>query len=255
MSTLLAGCEAAVKPVSWVLPAHLDEASGLAMSVDGRLFVHNDEQAIIYEFDPQNGQLYPVLKISDPAVEADFEGIAILKDSFYLLTSDGLLYRADGALNFYSATVEAEVIDTGLKQQCEFEGLATFKQKLYLACKKFYVDKNQLSVYVFNPETRQIEDQIRIPLEDLELKKFRPSGIWVTQSLIYLVSARPRLVTVINHQGALVRHYVLPANQHRQPEGIAITPAGGLILADEGDKQDGQISIYQDMAGLTELSD
>ena len=36
----------------WKLPEDLDEISGLALTADGRVLAHNDEQGIVFELDP-----------------------------------------------------------------------------------------------------------------------------------------------------------------------------------------------------------
>jgi hypothetical protein len=121
--------------VQWKLPKRLKEISGLALSSDERLFAHDDEQAVIYQIDWQRGGLVKAFALGDPPLRDDFEGIAIAGDDFYLITSNGILYRtkegADGA------HVEYERIDTGIGAQCEVEGLTTDLRRnlLLVACK------------------------------------------------------------------------------------------------------------------------
>src|SRR5574339_266282 len=39
------------------LPAELHEISGLAVSADGRVFAHGDEEGTIYQLDPRSGRV------------------------------------------------------------------------------------------------------------------------------------------------------------------------------------------------------
>ncbi|MEM7504621.1 MAG: hypothetical protein AAF417_21465, partial [Pseudomonadota bacterium] len=73
----------------WRLPKRLKEISALAMSDSHRLFAVDDEIAIIYEIDYDNGKLLQAFAFGEPALRGDFEGLALVGDRFYLLTSDG----------------------------------------------------------------------------------------------------------------------------------------------------------------------
>jgi len=74
------------------LPKELKEISGLAMSSDGKLFCHNDEKGIIYQLDYKTGNIVSKFKLGWLTVQRDFEGMAIAKDIFYLVTSSGKIY-------------------------------------------------------------------------------------------------------------------------------------------------------------------
>ncbi len=104
------------------LPNRLREISGLAVAGDGRLFAHDDERAVIYEVDPRAGELVKAFALGDPVSRADYEGIAVVGDRFYLVTSDGVIYesaegRDDDRLVF-------NTYGTGVGRRCEIEGLA-----------------------------------------------------------------------------------------------------------------------------------
>ena len=119
----------------WRLPKRLKEISGLAMSDGNRLFAVDDEIAIVYEIDYDNGKLLKAFAFGEPALRGDFEGLALVEDRFYLLTSDGILYDAKEGRD--GDHVSYNRIDTGLGRQCEFEGLSedVTPGALLLACK------------------------------------------------------------------------------------------------------------------------
>src|SRR5687768_6569101 len=90
-----------------VLPDELAEISGLAFAPDGRLFAHGDEQGLVHRLDPRNGKILGSFALAatgrEPdlgkklkgaraadAVIGDFEGIAIVGDRFFLVTSNGV---------------------------------------------------------------------------------------------------------------------------------------------------------------------
>ena len=76
----------------WELPKALQEISGLAVDSAGRIFAHDDEQAIIYQLDPATHRVVKRFSFGLPAVRGDFEAIAVVGRQLILTTSDGVLY-------------------------------------------------------------------------------------------------------------------------------------------------------------------
>ncbi|HSH75825.1 MAG TPA: hypothetical protein VLA09_09090, partial [Longimicrobiales bacterium] len=72
------------------LPGRLDEISGLAVTTDGRLFGHDDERAVVHEIDPGAGAVEKRFSLGDPPLRGDFEGIAVVGERFFMVTSGGL---------------------------------------------------------------------------------------------------------------------------------------------------------------------
>lgn len=242
---ILAGFAAGDTAERWKLPRRLQEVSGIAMSVDGRIFIHNDEKAIIYEFDSVSGDISSILKIGDPALRDDFEGLAIIDSDFYLLTSSGYLHKVQDGLSLHEAVVSSQVFDTGLADICEAEGLSSHNRKLFIVCKTNYndVDKDHLLIYRFDPGTQLTYLFLRIAYSELGFLKVSASGLAVKDNRIYVVAASQRLLLVITHQGEFLEHRWLAKKYHRQTEGIGVTDEGVLILADEGGKR-GRITVY-----------
>src|SRR5512134_2075673 len=76
-------------PRQFTLPGKIKEASGLAMSADGRLFSHDDERGVVYQLDYAQGKIVKQFSIGNFGVQEDFEGIAIKKDTIFLVTGGG----------------------------------------------------------------------------------------------------------------------------------------------------------------------
>src|SRR5690606_17400976 len=75
------------------LPGRLDEISGLASTPGGRLFGHDDERALVNEIDPATGEVGKRFSAGDPPLTGDFEGIAVVGERFFLVTSVGILHE------------------------------------------------------------------------------------------------------------------------------------------------------------------
>ncbi len=114
----------------------LDEISGLAISGDGRLFCHDDESGAIYQLDKESGNIIKTFYIGKKnGRREDFEGLAIVGETFYLITSDGYLFEfPEGADD---AHVDYKKYKTGLSEDFDIEGLCYDPETraLLLACK------------------------------------------------------------------------------------------------------------------------
>jgi len=245
----------ATDAVRWNLPKRLNEVSGLAFSADDRLFAHDDERAIIYEIDWHDGRIVKAFALGEPTIADDFEGIAIADLGFYLVTSSGVLYRA--AEGSDGAHVPYERIDTGTGRRCEIEGLAydTRRNVLLLGCKSPRESglKDRVSVFAWSPERRAIDEQASFSVPEplfttpLGTPHFDPSSVEVSRdgSRLYLLAGRQHALAAVELNGNVVAVTRLSAKRHRQPEGLAIGPAGELIIADEAGGGRATLAIYR----------
>ncbi len=239
----------------WRLPKRLKEVSALAMSDTQRLFAVDDETAIIYEIDYQSGRFVKAFSFGDPALRGDFEGLALVGERFYLLTSDGILYDAGEGDN--GAHVPYRRVDTGLGRQCEFEGLGqdAARGDLLLACKALRkrADIDVLSIFRWSLDAVDgIEpERLSLPVEQitaiLGTSKLRPSGIAVhpVRNTLVLIAARERALVELDADGDVLSALILPKKKrHPQAEGIEFATDGSLILADEGQRGRATLVIY-----------
>ena len=148
---------AAEPNAQWRLPAGLREISGLAVTPDGRLMGHDDEEAILYQIDVETG-VVKRFSVGEPAVRGDFEGLAIdPAGAFYLITSTGHMYRFFEGPN--GGYVDYETFDTGLRHVAEIEGLAfqLAEDCVVLACKTNYSPALQgaLALYAWSPRNAE----------------------------------------------------------------------------------------------------
>ena len=119
------------------LSHHLKEISGLASSEDGRIFTHDDERGIVYQLNYKNGKILKRFSIANKIPDRDFEGIAITKDKFYLITSSGDIYEFNEADNGKNS--KSKIYRTGLTVSYNIEGLCfdPLTNSLLIACKGF----------------------------------------------------------------------------------------------------------------------
>jgi len=240
---------------SWVLPKGLGEISGLAVTADGRLLAHNDEQGRVYVIDPRRGALLKRFAIGTNAGEAsaDFEGITVANGKVYMVASNGTIYEfvegEDGERVRYS------LHDTRLGKECEFEGVAfdPASGSLLLPCKTVGTRnlRDDLVIYRWNlQQTESRISRLTIPLRRVigsnRWKKLHPSDITVDPATgnYVLVASREKALVEITPSGDVVRSGALPG-KHRQAEGLAITPQGILVVSDEATNRSAIITLYR----------
>lgn len=232
------------------LPGRLDEISGLAVTTDGRLFGHDDERAVVHEIDPVAGTVEKRFSLGDPPLRGDFEGIAVVGERFFMVTSGGLLYE------FREADDRAEapyrVTDTGLGEHCEVEGLDydPIDEALLLACKVSARDGEAVLVHrlALDPAGPPLPP-IRVPRSEIAMhdvdEGFEPSAIVVDPTgTLVMVSAPFESLIEFDRGGRVLSGTRLSRNRHPQPEGLAFGLDGTLYIADERNRRDARITAY-----------
>ncbi len=237
----------------WKLPKKLREISGLALTPDERLLAVNDEKAIVYELDYHDGRIIKSFAFGDPVVRADFEGIAVLQDKIWLMTSDGLLFAAVEGRD--GRHVRYKKYDTGHGDYCELEGLAQDRaaETLILACKQAKSKNNELMLFEWSASNSGIEHvrDVVVPERSIagmiDKKRINPSGIAIDPQTgeRVLVAARQRAVVRLTADGVLSEAIIrLKKGRHKQAEGIEMTRDGRLLIADEGSGGRARLAVY-----------
>ena len=237
------------------LPLALREVSGLAVSADGRAFAHADERGVIVELDACEGTVTKAFSLGSPPVRADFEGVAIAGERFFLLTSTGQLYETrEGARN---ATVPFTVIETGFGKTCELEGLAwnAADGTLVTGCKQSgaFSLRGRLAFLRWSVDRAApaVPPSLTMPLADVirgtGTKGFRPSAVERdTRTGNYLAIAGPeRAIVEFTAAGTVVASRPLSRKLHQQPEGLALLGDSVLVIADEGADRPGTLTCYR----------
>ncbi len=231
------------------LPNELKEISGLASTPEGRLFVHNDESAIIYELNPTDGSIIKKFAAGRPALKDDFEDIEFAEGTFYLVNSKGdiIEFRESGN-GEYS---EYKKYNTLLSSSYDVEGLCydIETNSLLLACKGFSGSQatNDKSVFSFSLKEKKLTKVPRFTIKSEQAgKRFAPSGIRrnPVTGTFYLISAAGNSIIEVSKNGELIDRQELSPNNHEQPEGITFMPDNSMLIANEGKSSSGYIVRY-----------
>ncbi|MCK4908099.1 MAG: SdiA-regulated domain-containing protein [Spirochaetes bacterium] len=253
------------------LPSYLEEISGLSYYGQGKIACVQDEKAHIYIL---NLEQEKIIKKYDFGDDADYEDIAIVDKTAYILRSNGHIYRIK---DFKKKDRKVKKYNTALKEKIDTEVIAydPLSNALLIACKgspsieKENLYKGYKAIYKFDLEE---EELVRTPhfLVDLErldsyvdrnvfsklslkvAKKlhliesetsFQPSGIAIhpLHGEIYIISSVGKLLIILNRRGKVLDVKELDPKIFRQPEGICFSPTGDMFISSEGQGGKGYI--------------
>jgi uncharacterized protein YjiK len=235
------------------LPKQLTEISGLAITGDNRLFAHNDEVGTVYEVDISTGEITNEFYLSKQKVKKDFEGIAVVKDSLFLVTSSGVIYKFPYPGD--KKNVDYKIFNTFLSAKYNVEGLCYDEaaNSLLLACKDYAGKKlkRYKAIYSFNLSSYKLlkDPEYLINLDSLKNKfnidNFSPTGIEVhpKSGNVFVLSSHEKVIVELSSDGDLLFAVKLKSKNHRQPEGITFLSNQSLLISDEGQNKKGKLTI------------
>ncbi|MFT5724219.1 MAG: hypothetical protein ACI9JN_001337 [Bacteroidia bacterium] len=207
----------------------LNEISGLELLSDSVVIAVQDEKALVYYLDLRSGD---IIDHFDFGKNADYEGIAASNNEYYVLRSDGTIFKV-------SPTSDTEQFKFKHSKDFDFEGLCLDKSnnRLLVACKE-HGDKDKkdhIFIYSFllDSNTYDKKPAFKIPRDKVH-KNFKPSAIAIhPNGNIYILSSFSKTLLVISAKGTILRAEQLNAYIFHQPEGITFNAAGDLYLSNE----------------------
>lgn len=260
---------------TWKLPAVLNEISGISLAGDGRLACVQDEQGIIFIFNPRTGEIEKEIAFGGPG---DYEDITVIGEDAWVVRSDGRLFHVSGFLEDGKLAVKEH--PTVLSEENNVEGLAydPVTGKLLVACKDMpFHDgrkgEGQRAVYSFDMgsdrmdqdpvllihtdtvmayrqgdhQTGAGEDQYEKAVDKKRDKVFKPSGIAVHPKTndIYVIASAGKLLLVISRTGEILALVGLGKDLMPQPEGICFGLDESLFISSEGEGREGRILKFR----------
>ncbi|CAA6820842.1 MAG: Unknown protein [uncultured Aureispira sp.] len=250
------------------LSKELKEISGLTCYKDQWLAAVQDEKGAIYLIDMNTGDTEDVIEFS---ADGDYEGIACVKETFYTLRADGVLFQIKHWKG-KQKKVRTKVIDTNLGERNDTEGLTfdPLKNQLLIACKAspiiggkesgvraayaYDLTKKKFDVApIFLLSRKAFKKYIKENLKEnpsykpylKEIKKakkellFEPSAMAIhpISNHYYLLSAVGNSLIVLDRSFNIKHLERLNAKRFEQPEGLAFNSKGDLFIASEGQKK------------------
>jgi len=254
------------------LPKALKEISGLTCYKDKWLAAVQDEKGAIYLIDMNTGKTEDVIEFS---ADGDYEGIACVKDIFYTLRADGVLFQIKNWKG-KQKKVRTKVIDTNLGERNDTEGLTfdPLNNQLLIACKASPIigkkESGSRAVYAYDLKKNKFDVEPTFLLSRKAFKKYikenlkenpsyklylkeikkakkefllKPSAIAVhpVSNDFYVLSAAGNSLIVLDRSFNIKHLERLDANRFEQPEGLAFNSKGDLFISSEGLKKKARI--------------
>ena len=228
----------------WELPVALTEISGNDF-YKGQLACIQDEEGIIFLFDPASGSVTRQIPFGDPG---DYEGIAVSGETAWVLRSDGVLFEVR---NFASGAPGVHTYPTPLTRKQDTEGLCldTARNRLLVSVKAKDPESNEFKgVYAFDLNTHQMDPN---PVYRLTVKTYpvdarsqkqkkvhhlQPSEIALHPATgdLYVLDGSASVLYRMDAAGMEQQAWVLDKALFPQPEGLSITADGHFYISTEG---------------------
>jgi uncharacterized protein YjiK len=234
-----------LKPYTIKLPDGLAEISGMAYyAKDTTVFAIKDEDGILYKVDLMQKSTITHWRFGK---SHDFEDLVLLDSTFYILVSNGDIESVKFVPGDTMLTdkVKLPKMSNG---SWEFESMYydDSLQQLILLCKNCDGDaKKKVTAIGYNISTKTYTPMVyEIDVEPIAKKlgqkklKLRPSAAAINPVTndLYILASLNHLMVVTDRQGRFKELYELDPGLYNQPEGLAFTPAGDMIISNEANE-------------------
>ena len=254
------GYDLTTPDVSIILPDTLHEISGLTSINSTSVACIQDEYGIVFFYDILKHEIMDYCIFS---IEGDYEGIASVGKSIFVLRSDGVIFEIS---DYKSEDFELNLYETGIPSS-DNEGLCYDPDynRLLIACKgnigKKDENKDKRVIYAFDLKTKKLSEEpvFSFDLEvirhfatnnkiDLPVKKnkkgekketiikFRTSEICIQPltKKLFLLSADDHLLFIFNMKGKIEHIEKLNPEKFIQAEGLTFFENGDMLITNEG---------------------
>lgn len=246
-----------------ILPSVLHEISGIVLKDTSSVACIQDEHGVIFIYDLIKKEIREYINFHG---NGDYEGIARVKDTLFVLRSDGLLYKVT---NITSGDIVADEIRLKKLSDNDNEGLCYDRKNnmLLIAHKdkggKHSEDKDKRVIYDFDLSTEKLNNEPVISFDLAEINrfalqnniitkkegkdkskkkgdkakiKFRPSDIAIhpLTGKLFVISAPEHLAFVFEPDGTINEMVKLPPKIFTMPEGITFFENGDMLISNEG---------------------
>jgi uncharacterized protein YjiK len=186
----------------------------------------------------------------------DFEDLYFKDSTGYVLESNGNIYSLNFSPKGDTIYSRKNIFPNADKNKNEFESLYYDDERktFVMICKKCEGDKKKaVTAWGFDPETGKYTfplftiDEAPIARQAGKDKiKLQPSGAArnpLTKD-IWILSAINHMLVVTDANGVFKEAYHLDPSMYTQPEGIAFTPTGDLLIANEAGNKYNRATLF-----------
>ncbi len=224
------------------LPNSLAEISGIYYyPKDTSVFAIEDEAGLFYKIYLERKGIIEKWHFGK---RDDYEDLALHDSTFYVLISNGDIKSLRFGNGDTMITNKTKFPAAG-KAQNDFESIYydDSLQQLVLLCKDCDGDGNDaisawgydINTQVYNPSVFTIDVKVVAQKLGMKKMKLRPSAAAINPvtNELYILASLNNLIVVTSRTGKFISLFHLDPAIYKQPEGIAFTPAGDMIISNE----------------------
>ena len=237
----------------WKMPKELKEISANVFVDDVRMACIQDNDGIIFIYNLQSESVDETIEF---AGKGDYEGLALVRSTYFVLRSDGMLYEVQPQKG---KAPHVKTYELPLKAENETESIcfdSDYNRLLVAVKTKDLHEKDKKGIYAFDLKTKQmsttavcyIDDKVSV--DDNEEKngkgkkkkkektEIKPSEIAIqpaTRDFFILDGPSARLF-ITDPKGNIKSRYELDRNILPQPEGICFSKSGEIYISSEANK-------------------
>ena len=232
-----------VKIISaWLLPKELNEVSGISWMDKDRFACVQDEIGKVFIYNTRSTLVENEIPF---AGNGDYEGIAIVEKTIYVLQANGTIFEIT---DYSSPKRSVKLYETHLSKKQDSESLAYDKKnnRLLVAVKVEESDNADFKgIYSFDLKTKKmaVKPVYKIDLnneifkgEKSKTHSIQPSDMGVhplTGDIFIIEGTKPKLL-ILNSKGDILSLYDLKGQEFSQPEGLSFSPDGLMYISNEG---------------------
>ena len=248
-----------------ILANILNEISGISFYKENEILAVQDERGILFHINIEKHQIISEYKF---AKNGDFEDIEIIKDTVFILKSNGNIFKLQ---NWQTDSIIVKEFKTSLNTKNDTEGLSYNEKEntLLIACKgsPYIAKKDKLlkekAIYSFSLAKKLLNEKTFFSINTIKIKDFflenETSKKWHKKDIFkpsaiaknplnndyYLLSNTEKLLIVVDNDFEIKYIYKLNSKLFKQPEGICFSPDGKLFISNEGKKGKANILIFE----------
>lgn len=239
-------------PKKLLLNDALLEISGITFyPKDSTVFAISDESGYLFKIFIRPKPIIRTWKFSKAE---DFEDLELVDSIFYVLRSNGDVYALKFSPKGDTIYRRKYIFPYGNGNDFESLYYQPKDSSLILICKNCKnEDKHTTTAFSLNPQTGVYSHSVYVIQNDSIAKmigekslKFRPSAaaLHPLTNDLWILSSVNKMIVVANDSGRIKDLFTLNPSKYIQPEGIAFTPWGDLLISNEAGDKYGIPNLY-----------
>lgn len=253
----------------WLLPSSLKEISDISVLSDSEVACVEDERGIVYVYDLDASRVTDTVHFGS---KGDYEGLAVVNSTVFVLRSDGRLFE----LSSLKRHPSVQTYDLHLPI-AESEGLCfdATHNRLLIAPKsrnQGAFGKDIRPIFAFTLPQRAVSSSPALEINVRDIRRFAklhdlpvprqldkeknrmhsvlrfvPSAIAVhpISREIFVLSSVDHLLVSCTSRGLITGYTLLDAGLFRQPEGLAFLRNGDLLISNEGAGKEATLLLFR----------